>query len=132
MEGTYNIGHGHDSSLLYLLILVFCSYRVLSRKFNHWSHLVSDDNPRGYNDKQMQRIANADTLPKKRLVEMKVMAKRQENERSMMEPIDDEYGMDCINAMIADINAQYATMMSIAGTVAVSDDDDDGDISEGY
>jgi hypothetical protein len=35
---------------------------------------------------------------------------RQYNEMNLKEPIDDEYGLDRINAMIADIYAQYAAM----------------------
>jgi hypothetical protein len=82
---------------------------VLTRSKHHWSQLLSDDNPRGYSEKQKQKIADADTLVKKRGVELKVMMTRLNSEIRMKESID-EYGMDRINAMIADINAQYAAM----------------------
>jgi hypothetical protein len=76
----------------------------------HWSQLISDDNPRGYNEKQMQKIADADTLYKKQAVELHVMNGRRDSELRMKERVDDEYGIDRINAMISDIKAEYATM----------------------
>jgi hypothetical protein len=82
---------------------------VLTRSKHHWSQLVSDDNPRGYSEKQKLRIADADTLVKKLRMELKVMKERLDSEIRMKESVD-EYGMDRINAMIADINAQYAAM----------------------
>ena len=88
---------------------------MLTRSKNHWSQLVSDDNPRGYTEKQKQKIADADTLVKKRGVELKVMRGRLMGERRMKEPIDDVYSVDRINAMIADINAEYAAMGVHAG-----------------
>jgi hypothetical protein len=98
---------------------------------NHWSQLVSDDNPRGYNEKQMQKIDSADTLMKKRGVELKVMNERLHSERKLKEPIDDEYGIDRINAMIADVNAQYSAMgvnvgvsHDAAGVVGTDGDED--------
>jgi hypothetical protein len=97
----------------------------------HWSQLVSDDNPRGYNEKQKQKISDADTLMKKRSVEMQVMKRRLNSEMKMKEPIDDEYGMDCLNAMIADIEAEYAARIKDAGAGA-ADEEEDGDISEGF
>jgi hypothetical protein len=83
---------------------------VLTRKSNHWSQLVSDDNPRGYSDKQQQKIADADTLAKKRGVELDVMRQRLKGENNLKEPVGDEYGMGRINSMIADINAEYEAM----------------------
>jgi hypothetical protein len=98
---------------------------------NHWSQLVSDDNPRGYSEKQMQRIADAGPLLKKRSVELEVMRRRQESDMKMKQPIDDEYGVDRINAMIADIQSEYAAKVDIDGARAV-DEEEDGDISEGF
>jgi hypothetical protein len=97
---------------------------------NHWSQRVSDDNPRGYSEKQMQRIADAGTLVKKREVELKVMKTRLSSEMSLKEPIDDEYGMDSINAMIAEINAEYTARIMDAGSGAI--DEEEGYISEGF
>jgi hypothetical protein len=85
----------------------------------------------------MQSIADADTLMKKRTVEMRLMAGRLKGERNLKVPIDDEYGVDRISAMMADINAQYAAMgvnavgvthdaTSIVGTDD-EDEDEDGD-----
>jgi hypothetical protein len=105
------------------------SYHVLTRSTRHWSQLVSDDNPRGYSEKQKQKIADANTLWKKRSVELNVMNARLDSEMKMKEPVDDEYGIDHINAMVADINAEYKAKMADAGVSAV---DDDGDISEGF
>jgi hypothetical protein len=97
---------------------------------NHWSQLVSDDNPRGYNDKQKQRFVDADTLVKKRTVELIVMSTRLKCENNLLEPIDDEYGIDRIKAMIAEVKAEYKAKMADAGVSAV--DEEDGDISEGF
>jgi hypothetical protein len=84
----------------------------------------------------MQKIADADTLVKKRAVELEVMRSRLKSEKSLKEPIDDDYGVDCINAMIADINAQYPVIgvnvgvahdaTSIVGTDD-EDEEEDGD-----
>jgi hypothetical protein len=113
------------------------SYHVLTRQSNHWSQFVSDDNPRGYNEKQKQRVADAVTLVKKRSVELKVLKQRKVTETSIQDSADDEYGIDCINAMIADIYAQYAAMgvgtgithdADVAGTKDEEDaEDEDGD-----
>jgi hypothetical protein len=105
---------------------------VLTRSKHHWSQLVSDDNPRGYSEKQKQKIADADTLVKKRRVELRVMRGRLRGEKDLKEPtgIDDEYGVDSINAMIADIEAEYAAERDVDGAGAV--EDTEGDISEGF
>jgi hypothetical protein len=86
----------------------------------HWSQLVSDDNPRGYNEKQMQKIDSADTLMKKQAVELRVMKERRGGEMNLKEPIDDEYGLDRINAMIADIDAEYAAKMRAVSAVDIN------------
>jgi hypothetical protein len=78
----------------------------------------------------MQKIADADTPVKKRGVELKMMMTRMSSEMKMKEPIDDEYGVDRINAMIADINAEYAARIKDAR--AVDDEEDEGGISEGF
>ena len=104
---------------------------MLTRKSTHWCQLVSDDNPRGYTEKQKQRIADAGPPAKKRGVELRMMRGRLQCEMGMKEPIDDEYGMERINAMIADIQSEYAAKMVIDGAVAV-DEEEEGDISEGF
>jgi hypothetical protein len=99
------------------------------------SQLVSDDNPRGYNEKQKQRIADADTLVKKRSVELKVMRQRLQCEMNLKEPVDDEYGMDSINAMIAEINAEYAASAGInldASVVGIKDHEDEKEESDSH
>jgi hypothetical protein len=68
---------------------------------------------------------------KKRAVELEVMRKRLNSEMNLKEPIDDEYGTDRINAMIADINAEYASDRDVDGDGAVYEEED-GDISEGF
>jgi hypothetical protein len=121
---------------LHARFLSIYSYRVLTRLSIHWSQLVSDDNPRGYNEKQKQRIADADTLVKKRSVELRMMRQRLHSEMKMKEPIDDEYGTDRINAMIGDINAKYAAMgvnigvtlnAGVVGTECDEDEEEDSD-----
>jgi hypothetical protein len=123
-------------SLIASSIISMYSYRVLTRSKHHWSQHVSDDNPRGYNEKQKQKIADADTLMKKRGVELRVMRQRLSSENNLMEPVHDEYGMDRINAMIADIEAEYAAMgvhvgvtrdTSIVGTEGDEDEEEDSD-----
>jgi hypothetical protein len=104
---------------------------VLTRSKHHWSQLVSDDNPRGYTEKQKQKISDADTLVKKRGVELKVMRGRKDNENNLKEPIDDEFGTDRIKAMIADIEAEYAAKMGVAGSGA-AEEEEEGDVSEGF
>jgi hypothetical protein len=79
----------------------------------------------------MQKIADAGTLLKKRGVELKVMRGRLTNAMNMKEPVDDEFGVDRINAMIADIQSEYAAKMVIDGAGAV-DEEEEGDISEGF
>jgi hypothetical protein len=79
----------------------------------------------------MQRIADADTLVKKRSVELDVVRTRLKSENNLKECVDDEYGVDRINAMIADINAEYAARIKDAGAGAV-DEEEEGDISEGF
>jgi hypothetical protein len=96
---------------------------VLTRSKHHWSQLVSDDNPRGYSEKQKLRIADADTLVKKLRMELKVMKERLDSEIRMKESVD-EYGMDRINAMIADINAQYAGAVGTEGDKAEEEESD--------
>jgi hypothetical protein len=112
------------------------SYRVLTRNTRHWSQLLSDDNPRGYNEKQKQKIADADTLVKKWAVELRLMKGRLDSEMRIKEPVDDEYGVDRINAMIAEINAEYAAMgvnvgvthnVSIVGIEGDEDEEEDSD-----
>jgi hypothetical protein len=78
----------------------------------------------------MQKIADADMLAKKRSVELTVMRGRLKSEMKMKEPVDDEYGVDRINAMIADIEAEYAAKRDVDGAGAV--EEEDGDISEGF
>jgi hypothetical protein len=114
---------------------------VLTRFSTHWSQFVSDENPRGYTEKQKQKIADADTLVKKWRVELKVMKTRQYGENNLREAIDDEYGMDRIDAMIADINAEYAAMgvnvgvthtTDVAGSEGDEDEDDDEESDSGH
>jgi hypothetical protein len=89
----------------------------------------------------MQRIADADTLVKKWRVELKVMKVRQVSEDRLREAIDDGYGVDRIDAMIADINAEYAAMgvnvgvthtTGVIGTEGVEDDDEDEESDSGH
>jgi hypothetical protein len=96
----------------YLIFSSFYSYKVLTRRWDHWSQYITSDNPRGYVNAQMQRLADAPTLEKKRAVELDILGKRKSREKTLLEPIDDEYGMDCINAMIEDVNDMYAEMMA--------------------
>jgi hypothetical protein len=105
---------------------------VLTRTKHHWSQLLSDDNPRGYNPKQKQRIADADTLTKKLGVELHVVQQRLVSEMRIKEPADDGYGVDRINAMIVDIEAEYDARIKDAAAGAADDDEENGDVSEGF
>jgi hypothetical protein len=78
------------------------SYHVLSRKSTHWSQLVSDDNPRGA---ATEDCCCGYTGGAKGDVTL-LMKARKENEMNLKESIDDEYGVDRINAMIAVIEAE--------------------------
>jgi hypothetical protein len=64
-------------------------------------------------------------------VELKMMRGRLSSEMILMEPVHDEYGVDRINAMIADIEAEYAARIMDAGSGA-ADVEEEGDISEGF
>jgi hypothetical protein len=79
----------------------------------------------------MQRIAGADTLVKKRKVELYVMKSRLRSENNLNVPIGDEYGADCIKSMIEDIETEYDTQMGYA-VDGVVDEVEDGDVSEGF
>jgi hypothetical protein len=81
----------------------------------------------------MQRIADADTLLKKRGVELEVMNGRLNNEMRAKVPIDDGYGMDRINTMIVDIYAQYVAMgvnLNVSHDTGVADTEGDEDEEE--
>ena len=61
---------------------------------------------------------------------------RMKSDMSMKEPIDDEYGIDYINTMIADINTQYAAvgvygLPHNAGAEGDEDEDEDGGSDQG-
>jgi hypothetical protein len=75
----------------------------------------------------MQKIADADTLIKKRTVELLIMRDRLKTESGLKIPIDDEYGMERINRMIADIYKLYAAMGEDVPVDAVEVDDSDSD-----
>jgi hypothetical protein len=79
----------------------------------------------------MQKIADAGTLVKKRSVERQVLWGRLKNEKDLKEPVDDEYGTDRINVMIADVEAEYSARIMDAGSGA-AEEEEDGDISEGF
>jgi hypothetical protein len=74
----------------------------------HWSQRLCADNPRGYRDSQLQKIADAtDGLQ----VELAFLRDRLRKERSLVAPIDDEYGADKIEAMIAEVEAERDARM---------------------
>jgi hypothetical protein len=69
------------------------------------------------------------------------MKTRRFSENKLREAIDDEYGMDRIDAMIADINAEYAAMgvnvgvahtTDVVGTEGVEDEDEDEQSDSGH
>jgi uncharacterized protein YeeX (DUF496 family) len=51
---------------------------------------------------------------------------------SLKESVDDEYGVDRINVMIADIKADYAARIKDAGSGAAFKEEEEGDVSEGF
>jgi hypothetical protein len=106
------------------------SYRVLTRRTDHWSQLITPDNPRGYNAKQLRRIATAPTRTEKRATELLVMAGRRSNEVNLQVPINDDYGLARIDAMVAAIRAEYAPppeegMKEEEGKPSTGDEDED-------
>jgi hypothetical protein len=66
-------------------------------------------------------IDEAPTLKKKRRVELKTMHTRRYAEKNLKVPIVDDYGLERIDSMTADIRAEYATQIG---------DDDGADESE--
>jgi hypothetical protein len=84
----------------------------------------------------MQKIVDAGPLVKKRAVEIRLMKERLVGENNLKEPVDDEFGVDRINAMIADINAEYAAMgVNIgvthdASVVGIEGDEDEEEESD--
>jgi hypothetical protein len=99
---------------LYLTVLtpVFLAHSSTAhkRQSNHWSRRLSPDNPRGYNEEQLRKIADAPTLAAKRQVEQKIMNMRIKIEKKLVEPIVDEYGLDRIHAMMAEMKASYTEL----------------------
>jgi hypothetical protein len=65
-----------------------------------------------------------------------MMRQRLKSEMKMKEPLDDEYGVGRINAMIADINAEYAAMgvnvgvTHNTGVVGIEGDEDEDEESD--
>jgi hypothetical protein len=73
---------------------------------------MSDDNPRGYTECQLKRIADAPTLSKKRMVELKIVDLRCARENELANPNNDGYGLERISAIEAEIWAEYAAKMA--------------------
>jgi hypothetical protein len=74
---------------------------------------MSDDNPRGYTDRQLKRIADAPTLNEKMDVELFIANNRRMGERGRLtRPLNDRYGLERISAMEAEIRAEYAAKMA--------------------
>jgi hypothetical protein len=73
---------------------------------------MSDDNPRGYTEQQLQRIDDAPTVRQKMKVELRVINQRLLNEKNLKEPLNDGYGLERIAAMEAEIWADYAAKMA--------------------
>jgi hypothetical protein len=82
---------------------------VLTRQSHHWSHRLSTDNPRGYNEEQLRRIADAPTLAAKRKVELQLLQSRADREKRS--PVADEFGLDRVLAMREEAKAEYAALM---------------------
>jgi hypothetical protein len=59
----------------------------------------------------LKRIADAPTLSEKMKVELILTNLRRSNEKRRTEPLDDGYGLDRIDAMEAEIRAEYAAKM---------------------
>jgi hypothetical protein len=100
------------------------SFTVLTRKSTHWAQRISANNPRGYNEEQLQKIADAPTLAEKQRVEMKLLHGRLSTEKDILNPPNDGYGVDYILATIVEVKAEYAAR---EGNPSVPGDDDDGD-----
>jgi hypothetical protein len=73
---------------------------------------MSDANPRGYTELQMEQIADARTLSEKMKVELFLTNQRRSNEMKRTEPLNDGYGLERIDSMEAEIRAEYAAKMA--------------------
>jgi hypothetical protein len=62
---------------------------------------------------------------------MQILRKRKKSEENIKKPIDDDYGLDCINAMISDVQTQYEPLVMGEDDVEDASDssDEDGDAS---
>ena len=83
-----------------------------TRHHIHWSQHISEDNPRGYTDRQLKRIADAPTLNEKMEVELFLAYNRRIAERRLTKPLNDGYGLERIAAMEAEIWADYVAKMA--------------------
>jgi hypothetical protein len=72
----------------------------------HWAQRITDVNPRGHTEYILQRISQAPSLTEKVNMELKVMQGRRRSE--MSNPVDDGYGLARIDAMEAEVRAEYA------------------------
>jgi hypothetical protein len=82
-------------------------YSTYERAPTHWSKQITRDNPRGYRPRQFDRIQSAKTLEKKYKVEIRILNERFDTEVNRKEPIHDEYGIDRIEQMMNDVEAEY-------------------------
>jgi hypothetical protein len=64
-------------------------------------------------------------------MELKLLNARLACEGRLMEPVVNQYGVDRVIVMTADIEAEYTAKMAISKARTV-DEDQDGDISEGF
>jgi hypothetical protein len=112
--------------------LIWCIFQfsrlVPQRHSKHWAQRISEDNPRGYTELQLQYIDDAPTLAEKMKVELYMTAARRLVEAARKEPIHDDYGLARIDAMEAEIREEYAAKMAEAG----EDPDEDGSAFKGY
>jgi hypothetical protein len=57
-------------------------------------------------------IEDAPTLKEKLNMEVRMMSRRRTGEIRLLTPIDDKYGLGSIDAMVADMKAEYAQRMA--------------------
>jgi hypothetical protein len=103
---------------------------VLTRSTNHWSQRISSNNPRGFSDQQLQKIADAPTLEEQRKIELNFLFWRHKAEKDLKKPIEDEFGLDCIAGMLRDAKAEYAARICGEDVQAGSDDEEEEEEEE--
>jgi hypothetical protein len=91
------------------------------RPIFHWSRRLEPGNPRGYTPKELHALEAAPDAASRREVELEVLQTRLGRERALKHVADDEFGVEALERMVAEVEAEYAEARYVA------DDDDYAD-----